>query len=54
MMAVLYVPFLQNIFHTVSLGWAEWRLIIPLFLVPSVAAEAVKYYVTWRREKNQA
>jgi len=46
MMLVLYVPFLQKIFNTVSLGWAEWRLIIPLFLIPSIAAEAVKYIIT--------
>lgn len=46
MMLVLYVPFLQRIFNTVPLGWEEWRLIIPLFLIPSIAAEAVKYIVT--------
>lgn len=46
MMLVLYVPFLQRIFNTVPLGWEEWRLIIPLFLIPSIAAEAVKYVVT--------
>jgi P-type Ca2+ transporter type 2C len=52
----LYVPFLQDIFNTVPLGWAEWRLIIPLFLIPSIAAEAVKYIVTAidkrKREQN--
>lgn len=54
MMAVLYMPFMQEVFNTVSLGWREWELIIPLFLIPSVAAEAVKYLVTYRREKNKA
>jgi len=52
MMLVLYVPFLQKVFNTVSLGWTEWKLIIPLFLVPSVAAEAVKYIVTARNKKK--
>ncbi len=52
MMLVLYVPFLQKIFNTISLGWAEWKLIIPLFLVPSIAAEAVKYIVTARNKKK--
>jgi len=52
MLLVLYIPFLQNIFNTVSLGWAEWRLIIPLFLVPSVAAEAVKYITAVRDSKE--
>jgi len=52
MMLVLYVPFLQKIFNTVSLGWKEWGLIIPLFLIPSIAAEAVKYIVTARNKKK--
>ena len=52
MMLVLYVPFLQKIFNTISLGWAEWKLIIPLFLVPSIAAEAMKYIVTARNKKK--
>ena len=52
MIPVLYVPFFQDIFNTLPLGWEEWRLIIPLFLIPSVAAEAVKYIVTARAEKN--
>ncbi len=52
MLLVLYVPFLQNIFNTVPLGWTEWRLIIPLFLVPSVAAEAVKYIMAVRDRKR--
>ncbi len=46
MLLVMYVPFLQKLFNTVSLGWTEWRMIIPLFLIPSIAAEAVKYVVT--------
>ena len=53
MILVLYVPFLQKIFNTVSLGWKEWSLIIPLFLIPSIAAEAVKYIVTARRKKKK-
>ena len=51
MIPVLYVPFLQKVFNTLPMGWAEWRLIIPLFLVPSIAAEAVKYIVTARAKK---
>ena len=52
MLVVLYVPFLQNVFNTLPMGWTEWRLVIPLFLVPSLAAEAVKYIVTARAEKT--
>ena len=43
---VLYVPFLREIFNTLPMGWEEWRLVIPLFLVPSIAAEIVKYIVS--------
>ena len=56
MLLVMYVPFLQKIFNTVSLGWAEWRLIIPLFLVPSIAAELVKYItqaIDKRKKENK-
>jgi len=56
MLLVMYVPFLQKIFNTVTIGWNEWQQIIPLFLIPSIAAEVVKYIITAvdkrRREKN--
>ena len=52
MVPVLYVPFFQNIFNTLPMGWAEWRLVIPLFLIPSIAAEAVKYIVTAKAGKT--
>ena len=41
-MLVIYVPFLQPIFNTASLGLAQWAEILPLILVPSVAAELTK------------
>ncbi|MDO9547019.1 MAG: cation-translocating P-type ATPase [Pelolinea sp.] len=52
MLLVMYVPFLQVIFDTVSLGWDAWLEIIPLLLVPSIAAEAVKYIITARDKKK--
>ena len=51
-LVVIYVPFLADIFNVLPMGWEEWRLVVPLFLVPSIAAEAVKYIVTARREKT--
>jgi P-type Ca2+ transporter type 2C len=42
-MAVIYVPFLRNVFNTTSLGWQQWEAIIPLILIPSIAAEIPKY-----------
>ena len=50
---VVYVPFFNGIFNTLPLGLAEWELIVPLFLVPSLAAEAVKYVITWRAKKME-
>jgi len=46
MLAVIYVPFLNTIFDTVPIGWEQWQVIVPLLLVPSVAAEAVKYVIS--------
>ena len=43
---VVYVPFFNNIFNTLPLGIIEWAKIIPLFLIPSIAAEVVKYIVS--------
>lgn len=43
LLLIVYVPFLNTIFYTVPLGWNEWRVMLPLLLVPSIAAEAVKY-----------
>jgi len=40
--AVIYIPFFNPIFNTVPLGWEQWEVLLPLLLVPSLAAEAVK------------
>ncbi|MAT44145.1 MAG: ATPase [Anaerolineaceae bacterium] len=52
LLLVIYLPFFNTIFNTVPLGWTEWKLILPLLIVPSIAAEIAKYFVTWRQ--NQA
>ncbi len=44
LVAVVYLPFLQRIFDTVSLGLAQWELILPLLFVPAVAAESTKWF----------
>jgi len=51
---VVYVPFLNPIFSTVPLTWIEWRFILPLLLLPSLAAEAGKYIITGRAQRRLA
>ena len=47
---VIYIPFLNSIFDTVPLTLLEWEQIIPLLLLPSVAAELVKYFVSGKKK----
>lgn len=42
LLVVVYVPFLQPIFDTAALTWAQWQYILPLIFIPAVAAEASK------------
>jgi Ca2+-transporting ATPase len=50
LMVVVYIPFLQGIFDTVPLGWTQWEVILPLLLIPSIAAELTK--VIFRKRKQ--
>jgi Ca2+-transporting ATPase len=52
LIAVIYVPFLQPIFNTVALGWSQWELVIPLVLIPAIAAEAAKFTLYSRSRKS--
>ena len=49
---VIYVPFFNPIFQTEPLTLAEWELVLPLLLIPSVAAEVTKFFLR-RGEKNK-
>jgi len=53
---VLYVPFFQPIFNTAPLGFEQWIEILPLVLIPSVAAELTKLVLSKRMKskRNQA
>ena len=56
LLAVLYAPFLQDVFDTVTLSATHWLYAIPLILLPSVAAELTKVYLRYlhRTERAQA
>jgi len=52
LMAVVYLPFLNDIFNTTPLGWAQWSVMIPLLAVPSLAAELTKFLAFKRAKKS--
>ena len=49
LLMTLYVPFLQPVFETVPLAWVHWQYVLPLLMVPALAAEATKWFIR-RRE----
>jgi Ca2+-transporting ATPase len=53
LLAIIYVPVLDPIFETTFLGLRDWLVMLPLILVPSIAAEATKL-ITKRRGKTWA
>jgi Ca2+-transporting ATPase len=52
LMAVMYIPFVQPIFNTTSLSWRAWSAVLPLLLVPSIAAEITKVFLRRRGERD--
>jgi Ca2+-transporting ATPase len=51
-LGVIYLPFFNTIFNTLPMGWDQWAVILPLVLVPSIAAELTKW-VANRIQKRQ-
>jgi P-type Ca2+ transporter type 2C len=50
-LGVIYLPFAAQFFETTPLGWEQWQVLLPLLVVPSLAAEAVKYWIG-RKKKS--
>ena len=49
--AVMYVPFLQMVFNTVTIPPIDWLWVIPFSLMASVAAEITKIYLRARARR---
>jgi P-type Ca2+ transporter type 2C len=52
LLAVIYIPFFDPIFHTVMLGWTDWLIMLPFIFANAVAAELHKRYL--RRKYSRA
>jgi len=53
MLVVVYLPPLQGIFETVPLGLQHWEIILPLALLPAVAAEITKWFLLRNLTRRQ-
>ena len=53
LLLVLYVPFAQPIFHTRVLQLAEWAIVFLFALLPSLVAEAAKFFSRKKEAKQK-
>jgi Ca2+-transporting ATPase len=51
---LVYVPFLQPVFDTVSLNVNDWILMLPFIFGNAIAAELTKIYLRYRVAKRRA
>ncbi len=52
LLLVIYVPFLQPFFGTVSLTLNDWLVMLPLMFLAPIAAEVTKVYLRRRTHRN--
>ncbi|MCE1253690.1 MAG: cation-translocating P-type ATPase [Anaerolineae bacterium] len=50
---VIYAPFLNTIFKTDALNGLHWSIVLPLLIVPSLAAELTKLVYGWMQRTTQ-
>jgi Ca2+-transporting ATPase len=53
LLGVIYLPFMQPIFDTFPLTLEHWTIILPLAILPAIAAELTKLYLMWRIPEAQ-
>lgn len=54
LLAVVYIPFLQELFGTLALSAVHWVYLVPLILLPSVLAEITKIYLRALHRRDEA
>ncbi|MCW5875438.1 MAG: cation-translocating P-type ATPase [Anaerolineales bacterium] len=54
LLVVVYLPGLNDIFETQALGLQHWAYILPLALVPAIAAEITKWFLLRNLRRQQA
>jgi Ca2+-transporting ATPase len=54
LLAVIYLPVLQPIFDTLPLTFDQWRIILPLLLIPALVAELTKVVIQRRMQNASA
>jgi P-type Ca2+ transporter type 2C len=54
LLMVVYVPFLRDVFDTVALSLTYWGYLLPLIILPSIAAELTKMYLRAEHAKQEA
>jgi Ca2+-transporting ATPase len=52
LLLVIYLPFLQPFFGTVSLTLNDWLVMLPLMFLAPIAAEVTKVYLRRRAHRN--
>jgi Ca2+-transporting ATPase len=52
LLMVIYVPFFNPIFETIPLSFLDWAELLPLVLLPSVAAELTKFVLVQIRKRT--
>ncbi len=52
LLLVVYVPFLDPIFHTIPLGLGDWGIILPLSIIPFAIAEIIKFIRSHRAQNR--
>lgn len=53
MLAVLYIPFLHDIFYTFPLGLTDWRIVLQFAFIPLILGELTKVFSKDKKDKVQ-